>query len=215
MLKVKIIFYSCLITSLISCQCEPKKESITTRQKNTESQTKTQLPESTGYPPTENVVNKKEKLKLPESAEKIMQSYLSSSEECKIEISSNDQMKFLAKDSELKTLKVDKKCKKFYIHLKHIGNLDSSIMGHNIVITKDQDLLPVSAEALKAGKEKGYIPDDPRVIAHSHVLLGGGEDDFKDDYIEIDTSKFENNASYKFFCSFPGHIGMMQGSITF
>ena len=124
-------------------------------------------------------------------------------------------MKYMKGAKELKTLKIPKSCKKFYIHLKHIGQLPAAAMGHNILISKDSDLQELTTKSISAGRDGQYLPNDPRVIAQSHILLGGSAADVKEDFIEVDTSKFEKTSKYKFFCSFPGHNAMMQGDIVF
>ncbi len=55
-----------------------------------------------------------------------------------------------------------------------------------------------------------YIKEgDPRVIAHTKII-GAGEKDS----VTFDVSKLDPAESYEFFCTFPGHIAMMKGSVT-
>ncbi len=63
---------------------------------------------------------------------------------------------------------------------------------------------------MKAGKEQEYVPaDDDRVIAHTS-MIGGGETTS----VRFDTSNLESGGDYTFFCSFPGHYGMMNGKLV-
>ena len=50
-------------------------------------------------------------------------------DKCKIDISGSDMMKF-----DTNEINIDKDCEKFYVNLKHSGNLPVNAMGHNIVI---------------------------------------------------------------------------------
>ncbi len=40
-------------------------------------------------------------------------------------------------------------------------------------------------------------------------LLGGGESDS----VKVDVSKLKAGETYSFFCSFPGHAGLMKGTL--
>ncbi|MNG20868.1 Azurin [compost metagenome] len=50
---------------------------------------------------------------------------------------------------------------------------------------------------------------DTRIIAHTKVI-GAKESDS----VTFDVSKLDANEKYGFFCSFPGHISMMKGTVT-
>ncbi len=92
------------------------------------------------------------------------------------------------------------------ITLKHIGTSSRDHHGHNVVLTKKQDLVPVAIASQNAGLENEYIPpNDNRVLAHTS-LIGGGETTS----ITFDTSNWEE-ADYVFFCSVPGHWTVMRG----
>lgn len=125
--------------------------------------------------------------------------------ECSVEVQSTDQMTF-----DTKEIKVSKSCKTFTIDLKHVGNLPTHVMGHNVVLTKAVDVQAVSTDAIAAGVDKGYLKEgDERVIAHTK-LIGGGESDS----VTFDVSKLDAAESYQFFCSFPGHAALMKGALT-
>ncbi len=122
----------------------------------------------------------------------------------KIEITSDDQMKFSTKAIEATA------GQPVSITLKNIGKLPVEAMGHNIVILKPGSEITAFAMKAMTAKEKSYIPDDPEiakmVVAHSK-LLGPGE---------TDTFTFTPTeaGAYPFLCSFPGHFGVMQGVLT-
>ncbi|CAM3784534.1 MULTISPECIES: azurin [Pseudomonas] len=125
--------------------------------------------------------------------------------ECKATIDSTDQMSF-----NTKALEIDKSCKTFTVELTHSGSLPKNVMGHNLVISKEADMQPIATEGLAAGIDKSYLKEgDARVIAHTKII-GAGEKDS----LTIDVSKLKADEKYGFFCSFPGHISMMKGTIT-
>ena len=125
--------------------------------------------------------------------------------ECSVTVDSTDQMSFNTKD-----IVIDKSCKEFTVNLTHSGNLPKNVMGHNLVISKAADMQPIATDGLSAGIDKDYLKEgDARVIAHTKVI-GAGEKDA----VKFDVSKLAAGESYGFFCSFPGHISMMKGTIT-
>ena len=69
---------------------------------------------------------------------------------------------------------------------------------------------PIATDGLSAGIDKSYLKDgDTRVIAHTKII-GAGETDS----VTFDVSKLNADEKYGFFCSFPGHISMMKGTVT-
>lgn len=125
---------------------------------------------------------------------------------CETTVESNDQMKYNTAE-----ITVDKSCKKFTVHLKHVGKMPKTSMGHNWVLAKTADMQAVNADGIKAGAAAGYLAkDDARVIAHTK-MLGGGESDS----VTFDTAKLKAGEDYSFFCSFPGHAGLMKGKLKF
>jgi azurin len=125
--------------------------------------------------------------------------------ECKVTVDSTDQMSFDTKD-----ITIDKSCKTFTVDLKHSGSLPKNVMGHNWVLSKEADMQPIATAGLAAGIDKNYLPEgDARVIAHTKII-GAGETDS----VTFDVSKLAAGEKYGFFCSFPGHISMMKGTVT-
>lgn len=124
---------------------------------------------------------------------------------CDLEIESTDAMKF-SKDS----LSVPASCKKITLKLAHTGKLPKASMGHNWVLARTADMQAVATDGIPAGADKGFVkPGDARVLAATR-LIGGGESDT----ISFDATKLKAGEAYSFFCSFPGHIGLMKGTFT-
>jgi azurin len=77
-------------------------------------------------------------------------------------------------------------------------------------ISKYDDMSQIATDGMSVGIDKSYLKDgDARVIAHTKVI-GGGETDS----VTFDVSRLDPAEKYGFFCSFPGHIGMMKGTVT-
>ena len=117
-------------------------------------------------------------------------------------------------NKKISTLEIPKSCKAFYIKLSHTGKLASSIMGHNLVVSRTGDMKKI-VEHSKERKAKGYLPKNgfSGVLATSNVVLGSSASDKKVDYIKIDTTKINKQEKYKFYCTFIGHSAMMQGDL--
>ncbi|WP_166357834.1 azurin [Pseudomonas akapageensis] len=125
--------------------------------------------------------------------------------ECSVTVDSTDQMAFNTKD-----ITIDKSCKTFTVNLEHSGNLPKNVMGHNWVLSKEADMQPIATDGIAAGIEKNYLKDgDARIIAHTKII-GANEKDS----VTFDVSKLAAGESYGFFCSFPGHISMMKGTVS-
>ncbi|HEX6928271.1 MAG TPA: azurin [Gammaproteobacteria bacterium] len=125
--------------------------------------------------------------------------------ECSAELTGNDAMQF-----NLDTIEVNRSCREFTINLTHVGKLAKNVMGHNVVISKTEDMNGINNDGMQAGLENGYIkPADTRVIAQSD-MIGGGESTS----VSFDPMELEEGGAYSFFCSFPGHASLMKGVIT-
>lgn len=123
-------------------------------------------------------------------------------ENCATTIEANDQMQYNA-DS----ITVPASCTQFTINLKHTGTMAANVMGHNLVIAAESDMEGIDQDG--AGVQPDHVkPDDARVIAHTKVI-GGGESTS----VTFDVAKIAEGGPFKFFCSFPGHMSLMQGSI--
>lgn len=130
---------------------------------------------------------------------------LAAAQECATTITGNDAMQF-----DVKEMTVDKSCKEFTVTLKHVGKLPVTAMGHNWVLTREQDMQAVATEGIAAGLDNDYVkPNDARVIAYTDMIGGGQEATVK-----VDVAKLEAGEKYSFFCSFPGHWSIMKGALT-
>jgi len=123
---------------------------------------------------------------------------------CSVQVEANDAMQF-----NTKSIDVPASCKKFTVQLKHVGKLPKTSMGHNWVLAKTADMDAVAKDALAAGAAAGYLKaGDARVLAATK-LLGGGESDS----VSVDATKLKAGDAYSFFCTFPGHVGLMKGTL--
>lgn len=126
-------------------------------------------------------------------------------DECSFTLNSNDAMQF-----DQKSITVNKSCKEFTLNLVHTGKLPKTVMGHNWVLTTTDDSKAVASEGMAAGADKDYVKaDDARVIAYTK-LIGGGESTS----VTFPVSKLTAGTAYTYFCSFPGHIALMQGTLS-
>jgi len=124
--------------------------------------------------------------------------------DCEQVIEGNDALQFNSK-----TMTVSASCETVTVTLKHTGQLPANIMGHNWVLTKSSDFMPVAQAGGSAGLDNNYVPqNDSRVIAYSKII-GGGESTT----VTCSASDLSSNENYTFFCSFPGHYAIMQGSL--
>jgi len=125
--------------------------------------------------------------------------------DCSVTVDSTDAMRY-----DKNEIAIDKSCKEFTINLKHSGKLAKNVMGHNVVIAKSSDADAVARDGIAAGLDNGYLkPGDDRVIAHTD-LIGGGEQTST----TFEVAKLKEGESYTFFCSFPGHISLMKGTLA-
>lgn len=125
--------------------------------------------------------------------------------ECSITVDSTDSMQF-----DTKNISVNKACKDFTVTLTHSGKLPKNVMGHNWVLSKTADARAAAADGARSGLANHYVkPGDTRVIAFTEII-GGGEKTA----VTFSVSKLKAGEEYTFFCSFPGHIGLMIGTLT-
>jgi azurin len=125
---------------------------------------------------------------------------------CTLNIEGNDLMKFNTAE-----MKVAADCTEVEVVLKHTGKLAANTMGHNWVLTQTADVAAVANAGVTAGFDKDYLPPgDAKIIAHTKIV-GGGESTS----VKFPTSKLTKGGDYSFFCSFPGHYGLMKGKLIF
>ncbi|MDZ7787204.1 MAG: azurin [Halofilum sp. (in: g-proteobacteria)] len=124
---------------------------------------------------------------------------------CELTITGNDQIQYNKSE-----LVVGADCDEVKLTLEHVGQMSVDQMGHNVVVTETGDYKSVAQAGMQAGKDQEYVPaGDDRVIAHTS-MIGGGETTS----VRFDTSQLEAGGDYTFFCSFPGHYGMMNGKLV-
>ena len=122
--------------------------------------------------------------------------------ECVFNLEGNDAMQY-----NVKNIDVPKSCTEFTINLKHTGTMPVAAMGHNVVIAKAADVTAIAADG--ATVQPDHVKaGDARVIAHSGMIGGGQTTSVKFEVAKIAAG------DYKFFCSFPGHAAMMNGTLT-
>ena len=116
-----------------------------------------------------------------------------------IGITGNDLMQYNTKEIKVKA------GQEVTLTLRHIGQMDVQVMGHNFVLLKPGTEIPAfGIAANEAGPEKGYIPNDGAdVIAHTDMIGGGQSTSI--------TFMAPERGTYDFICSFPGHSGIMKG----
>ena len=125
---------------------------------------------------------------------------------CEVNIKSNDQMKY-----DQAEIAIAADCTEVTVTLEHTGTLAANVMGHNWVLAKTEDFRPLAIAGGRETAETSFLPkDDARAIAFTKVI-GGGESTS----VTFATDKLEAGGDYTFFCSFPGHWGVMKGKLTF
>ena len=128
------------------------------------------------------------------------------SKDCALQIAGNDMMKF-----DKKVLQVDSACTQVTLTLTHSGQLPKAAMGHNWVLTKAADKDATVAAGVTAGPQHGYLQKgDARIIAATDMI--GGKEQTS---VTFPTSKLKLGEKYLFFCTFPGHVGLMTGEFLF
>jgi azurin len=76
------------------------------------------------------------------------------------------------------------------------------------VLSETADAPAVVNDGIAAGPDNEYVkPDDERVLATTEII-GGGESTT----ITFSIADLDPDGDYQFFCTFPGHYGLMKGS---
>lgn len=121
---------------------------------------------------------------------------------CSVTLHSDDQIRW-----DKATIEVSKQCQTFTVTLVHDGSLSKEVMGHNWLLTKAEDKEAV-IRAMMSAKYTGFVKDDQRIIAHTG-LIGGGEQTT----VSFDVSLLVAGQKYSYFCSYPEHSELMQGTL--
>ena len=123
--------------------------------------------------------------------------------DCIVEISAGDGMQFSSTE-----IVVKESCAVITVTLIHTGKLPAAGMGHNWVLTRESDFRRVVSDGIDAGASNNFIKEgDPRVLAFTR-MIGGGETTS----VSFPTGSIEAGEKYIFFCSYPGHWGIMKGT---
>lgn len=87
--------------------------------------------------------------------------------------------------------------------------MPKTIMGHNLVISKEADQAEVLQDGNKAGIAADYVkPKDARVVAFTKIIGGGETASTK-----FAVAKLNTTDKFTFYCSFPGHAFGMKGIV--
>lgn len=109
------------------------------------------------------------------------------------------------------TLSVPSTCGSVTVNLSHSGKMPKNVMGHNWVLSKTADVGGVASDGIQAysssGRTTAVKEDDVRVIAAT-ALIGGGESTS----VTFSLEGLSSAEAYTFFCTFPGHSGLMRGT---
>ncbi len=113
-------------------------------------------------------------------------------------ITSDDYMKFDTRKITVQSGKIVK------LTLKHIGQLDVQVMGHNFVLLKKKVNIIEFANKAATARDNQYIPKGSDEVIVYTDMIGGGQE------TAIEFLPPEPGV-YDFICSFPGHYAMMKG----
>jgi azurin len=124
---------------------------------------------------------------------------------CRLEIAGNDLMQF-----DRKELRVSSTCREVEVVLKHTGKLPVAAMGHNWVLTRTPDAKGVDSAGISAGIRNNHVPPNDKRVVAATALVGGGQSTS----VRFPISAVAKGGDYTFFCSFPGHFGIMKGEFV-
>ena len=115
-----------------------------------------------------------------------------------VSIEGNDQMRYNKDEIKVKAGQTVR------LTLKHVGEMEKSVMGHNWVLLKQGTVINEFGQKAVQAKDNDYIPEGTDAVITHTKMIGGGE--------EV-TIEFEAPAAgeYDFICSFPGHYSVMNG----
>jgi len=126
-------------------------------------------------------------------------------ENCTIKLIGDDQMRY-----DQSSVTVNASCETITIELTHGGTLPVAAMGHNVVISATGDVDAVARDGVGAGAAAGYVKaDDSRVIVHTDMIGGGANTS-----TTFPGNKLTAGSEYSYFCTFPGHVGLMRGTLV-
>lgn len=125
--------------------------------------------------------------------------------DCSFDLEAGANMAF-----SMKEMSAAQSCSEVTVTLKNTSNMPANAMGHNWVLSTADDLQPVAIDGQSAGLDNDYVkPGDERVIAYT-AIVGGDETTS----VTFSVADLEVGGSYMFYCTFPGHWAIMQGTFT-
>lgn len=139
------------------------------------------------------------------SATPAMKAFSNDGKVKEIRIEGTDLMKFNRTQFSLKPGQMVR------LTLRHTGKLPAQSMGHNVVILKiGNDPFDFSADVNEnnGSPDNHYVPEalHGRVVAYTHIV-GGGQT------TSVEFQAPSEKGKYPFLCSFPGHVGNMNGIV--
>jgi azurin len=146
------------------------------------------------------------RLQLAATAALLITGKVAYADPCAMTIEANDMMRYNVHE-----MSVPATCREVTVTLKHAGNLEAKVMGHDWVLAKSSDVSGIVNAGMAAGLAHGYLPaGDKRIIAATDVVGGGASTTVK-----FATAALVEGASYAFFCTAPGHATLMRGKFVF
>jgi azurin len=124
---------------------------------------------------------------------------------CTLRLKGDDRMRF-----DLQSATVSASCAKITVELTHTGKLAASVMGHNVVISQSADMSAINTAGMKAGAPAGYVAKGGAKVIAATPVIGGGAST----RTSFAGSRLKAGGDYSFFCSFPGHAGLMKGKLV-
>ncbi|CAN5424827.1 plastocyanin/azurin family copper-binding protein [soil metagenome] len=92
------------------------------------------------------------------------------------------------------------------VKLTFISEATDPAMPHNFLLIRKSALDRIVQEGIKAGVDKGFMPEDDDILVHSKLLAPGEKDEL--------TFPAPPAGEYIYVCTFPGHAMQMQGVFT-
>jgi len=116
-----------------------------------------------------------------------------------------------------KEIKLPAECAKadIKVEFKHVGQLPVAAMGHNVVFVENGKLPSVQPRYGAAGADPAKLDATTEqmkaageVLAYTKLVGGGGAES-----TTIPKGKVKAGEKYQYFCSFPGHFALMNGTL--
>lgn len=82
-----------------------------------------------------------------------------------------------------------------------VNKASSEAMIHNFVVIKAGSQEEVNEQAMKAGSDKDYIPENDNIIAATSMAQPG-------ETVEVEFTAPTEPGTYQFICTYPGHAAM-------